>query len=181
MPQNRADGELYNYRNKDMLEIQIKKGSKGFGFTITDSLQGMALLKFLKMLTLGQRVKTVRYPEQCQNLLEGDIIVEVDGRNVRVFFSAVITIQFYRLCRIVNWCNCSKTAPLGFEPEWSCCGIARGIGLEPQQRRSGMENSEPHRSPPFCLAQKPRRPDRVAHQKTQVSGNTNQEIRPCLE
>uniref|UniRef100_A0A914BVU6 Uncharacterized protein n=1 Tax=Acrobeloides nanus TaxID=290746 RepID=A0A914BVU6_9BILA len=60
----------FHQRNKEILEIQIRKGSKGFGFTITDSLQ-------------GQRVKTVRYPEQCQNLLEGDVILEVDGRNVR--------------------------------------------------------------------------------------------------
>ncbi|VDO14626.1 unnamed protein product, partial [Haemonchus placei] len=31
----------------------------------------------------GQRVKKILYPEQCANLLEGDTIVELDGRNVR--------------------------------------------------------------------------------------------------
>lgn len=31
----------------------------------------------------GQRVKKVLFPSQCPNLLEGDVIVELDGRDVR--------------------------------------------------------------------------------------------------
>jgi atrophin-1 interacting protein 1 len=43
-------------------------GFQGFGFTITDSPQ-------------GQRIKNILYPDQCPNLLEGDLILEVDGEN----------------------------------------------------------------------------------------------------
>uniref|UniRef100_A0A7I4YLN5 Membrane associated guanylate kinase, WW and PDZ domain containing 3 n=1 Tax=Haemonchus contortus TaxID=6289 RepID=A0A7I4YLN5_HAECO len=57
-------------RSRDLHEIEIIKGSEGFGFTIADS-------------ATGQRVKKILYPEQCANLLEGDTIVELDGRNVR--------------------------------------------------------------------------------------------------
>jgi hypothetical protein len=60
----------FHARSKETIEINMCKGPKGFGFTITDSLQ-------------GQRVKTVLYPDQCPNLLEGDVIVEIDGRPVR--------------------------------------------------------------------------------------------------
>ncbi|WKY04712.1 hypothetical protein Q1695_005597 [Nippostrongylus brasiliensis] len=57
-------------RSRDLHEIEIVKGTEGFGFTIADS-------------ATGQRVKKILYPEQCANLLEGDTIVELDGRNVR--------------------------------------------------------------------------------------------------
>ncbi|VDM63469.1 unnamed protein product, partial [Angiostrongylus costaricensis] len=57
-------------RSRDLHEIEIIKGTEGFGFTIADS-------------ATGQRVKKILYPEQCANLLEGDTIVELDGRNVR--------------------------------------------------------------------------------------------------
>ncbi|KAI6211964.1 Magi-1 [Aphelenchoides besseyi] len=59
-----------NFQNRatDRLEVTIQKSQKGFGFTITESPQ-------------GQRIKNVLYPDQCPNLLEGDLILEVDGRN----------------------------------------------------------------------------------------------------
>ncbi|CAJ0601351.1 unnamed protein product [Cylicocyclus nassatus] len=57
-------------RSRDLHDIEIIKGKEGFGFTIADS-------------ATGQRVKKILYPEQCANLLEGDTIVELDGRNVR--------------------------------------------------------------------------------------------------
>uniref|UniRef100_A0A914GWI7 Uncharacterized protein n=1 Tax=Globodera rostochiensis TaxID=31243 RepID=A0A914GWI7_GLORO len=50
--------------------VQLCKGSKGFGFTVYDD-------------AFGQRVKSILHPDQCPNLLEGDTILEVDGRNVR--------------------------------------------------------------------------------------------------
>jgi hypothetical protein len=56
------------YRPNDQLQIIITKGPRGFGFTITDSPQ-------------GQRVKSILYPDQCPNLFENDLIVEVDGQN----------------------------------------------------------------------------------------------------
>lgn len=58
----------YGIRSPDQMEIIITKGPKGFGFTVTDSPQ-------------GQRVKSILYPDQCPNLFENDLILEVDGRN----------------------------------------------------------------------------------------------------
>ncbi|CAI5447660.1 unnamed protein product [Caenorhabditis angaria] len=60
----------YRNREKDLHEIDIFKGAEGFGFTIADSVN-------------GQRVKKILYPQQCPNLMEGDTIVELDGKNVR--------------------------------------------------------------------------------------------------
>ncbi|CAL2040458.1 unnamed protein product [Caenorhabditis brenneri] len=57
-------------KNRDLHEIDIYKGSEGFGFTIADNLN-------------GQRIKKILFPSQCPNLMEGDTIVELDGRNVR--------------------------------------------------------------------------------------------------
>lgn len=57
-------------KNRDHHEIDIYKGSEGFGFTIADNLN-------------GQRIKKILFPSQCPNLMEGDTIVELDGRNVR--------------------------------------------------------------------------------------------------
>lgn len=42
----------------------ISQGSDGFGFTIFESIQ-------------GQRVKKILYPERCENLLEGDTLLEM--------------------------------------------------------------------------------------------------------
>ncbi|CAP26289.1 Protein CBR-MAGI-1, partial [Caenorhabditis briggsae] len=57
-------------KNRDLHEIDIYKGPEGFGFTIADNLN-------------GQRIKKIIFPSQCPNLMEGDTIVELDGRNVR--------------------------------------------------------------------------------------------------
>uniref|UniRef100_A0A1I7S3V7 Membrane associated guanylate kinase, WW and PDZ domain containing 2a n=1 Tax=Bursaphelenchus xylophilus TaxID=6326 RepID=A0A1I7S3V7_BURXY len=70
----------FQARNSERIEILIRKSMRGFGFTITDSLQ-------------GQRVKSVLFPDQCPNLLEGDLIVEVDGVNV-LNMSHVQLVQF---------------------------------------------------------------------------------------
>ncbi|CAI4227941.1 unnamed protein product [Auanema sp. JU1783] len=55
---------------RELIEIDIYKGADGFGFKIADSPQ-------------GQRVKKILFPSQCPNLMEGDTIVELDGRNIR--------------------------------------------------------------------------------------------------
>ncbi|TMS38319.1 hypothetical protein L596_005073 [Steinernema carpocapsae] len=57
-------------RSKDTVRVRITKGSKGFGFTITDSTQ-------------GHRVKKIVVPEQCTKLMVDDMILEVNGRNIR--------------------------------------------------------------------------------------------------
>ncbi|VDK61353.1 unnamed protein product [Onchocerca ochengi] len=54
----------YITRSDDVKEIIINKGSNGFGFTIFESIQ-------------GQRVKKILYPERCENLLEGDTLLEM--------------------------------------------------------------------------------------------------------
>ncbi|VDK42073.1 unnamed protein product [Anisakis simplex] len=62
----------YASKAQDEKEIFIKKrmgilheqGDDGFGFTIFESLQ-------------GQKVKKVLYPERCENLLEGDTLLEM--------------------------------------------------------------------------------------------------------
>ncbi|CAJ0558059.1 unnamed protein product, partial [Mesorhabditis spiculigera] len=58
------------HRNDDLFDISITKGTEGFGFTIADNAN-------------GQRVRKIIYPAQCPNLLEGDVICELDGRDVR--------------------------------------------------------------------------------------------------
>uniref|UniRef100_A0A8R1UIS0 Magi-1 n=1 Tax=Pristionchus pacificus TaxID=54126 RepID=A0A8R1UIS0_PRIPA len=57
-------------RGGELVKIDIHKGNDGFGFTIAESVN-------------GQRVKNILYKEQCPNLCEGDVIVELDGRDVR--------------------------------------------------------------------------------------------------
>ncbi|CAJ0571626.1 unnamed protein product, partial [Mesorhabditis spiculigera] len=57
------------HRNDDLFDISITKGTEGFGFTIADNAN-------------GQRVRKIIYPAQCPNLLEGDVICELDGRDM---------------------------------------------------------------------------------------------------
>lgn len=54
----------------EFLTVQITKGSMGFGFTIADS-------------AYGQKVKTILDRPRCKNLQEGDILVEINGINMR--------------------------------------------------------------------------------------------------
>ncbi|UYV65354.1 MAGI3 [Cordylochernes scorpioides] len=52
------------------LGLNIKKGPNGFGFTIADSGH-------------GQKVKKILDPSHCRQLQEGDVLVNIDGRNVQ--------------------------------------------------------------------------------------------------
>uniref|UniRef100_A0AAY4BW23 Membrane-associated guanylate kinase, WW and PDZ domain-containing protein 1 n=1 Tax=Denticeps clupeoides TaxID=299321 RepID=A0AAY4BW23_9TELE len=56
----------------ELITVHMEKGDKGFGFTIADSLSGG-----------GQRVKQIVDYPRCRGLKEGDIIVEVNKRNVQ--------------------------------------------------------------------------------------------------
>ncbi|XP_051931838.1 membrane-associated guanylate kinase, WW and PDZ domain-containing protein 1-like isoform X2 [Hippocampus zosterae] len=56
----------------ELITVHMEKGDKGFGFTIADSLGGG-----------GQRVKQIVDYPRCRGLREGDIIVEVNKRNVQ--------------------------------------------------------------------------------------------------
>jgi len=53
-----------------LLTIDIVRGPMGFGFTIADSVH-------------GQRVKQLLDRPRCRGLLEGDLLVEINGRIVR--------------------------------------------------------------------------------------------------
>ncbi|KAH7947810.1 hypothetical protein HPB52_015950 [Rhipicephalus sanguineus] len=53
-----------------MLTVEIVKGASGFGFTIADS-------------AYGQKVKKILDEPRCQGLQEGDLLVEIEGRDVR--------------------------------------------------------------------------------------------------
>ncbi|KAG2471072.1 MAGI1 protein, partial [Polypterus senegalus] len=56
----------------ELITVHIEKGDKGFGFTIADSLGGG-----------GQRVKQIVDYPRCRGLKEGDIIIEVNKKNVQ--------------------------------------------------------------------------------------------------
>ncbi len=56
----------------ELITVHMEKGDKGFGFTIADSPSGG-----------GQRVKQIVDYPRCRGLKEGDIIVEVNKRNVQ--------------------------------------------------------------------------------------------------
>ncbi|XP_077445159.1 membrane-associated guanylate kinase, WW and PDZ domain-containing protein 1-like isoform X10 [Stigmatopora argus] len=56
----------------ELITIHMEKGDKGFGFTIADSLTGG-----------GQRVKQIVDYPRCRGLREGDILMEVNKRNVQ--------------------------------------------------------------------------------------------------
>ncbi|XP_077539451.1 membrane associated guanylate kinase, WW and PDZ domain containing protein magi isoform X4 [Haemaphysalis longicornis] len=53
-----------------ILSVEIVKGTSGFGFTIADS-------------AYGQKVKKILDEPRCRGLQEGDLLVEIEGRDVR--------------------------------------------------------------------------------------------------
>lgn len=53
-----------------MLTVEIVKGTSGFGFTIADS-------------AYGQKVKKILDEPRCRGLQEGDLLVEIEDRDVR--------------------------------------------------------------------------------------------------
>jgi len=59
----------------ELITVHMEKGDKGFGFTIADSPGGGG--------GGGQRVKQIVDYPRCRGLREGDIIVEVNKRNVQ--------------------------------------------------------------------------------------------------
>lgn len=56
----------------ELITVHMKKGEKGFGFTIADYITGG-----------GQKVKQIVDYLHCRGLKEGDILVEVNKRNVQ--------------------------------------------------------------------------------------------------
>ena len=54
----------------EVLRVNIAKGAMGFGFTIADS-------------TYGQRVRQILDSDRCKTLKQGDILVEINHKNVK--------------------------------------------------------------------------------------------------
>ena len=61
----------------ELMTVQITKGAMGFGFTIADSAH-------------GQKVKTILDRPRCKNLAEGDILVDINGIDMRVLTHAQV-------------------------------------------------------------------------------------------
>ncbi|XP_022651870.1 uncharacterized protein LOC111246474 isoform X2 [Varroa destructor] len=68
------------------LTVEIVKGNTGFGFTIADSAN-------------GQKVKKILDETRCEDLVEGDILVDINGRNVRRSLHAEV-VQVLKECLI---------------------------------------------------------------------------------
>uniref|UniRef100_H2ZDG5 PDZ domain-containing protein n=1 Tax=Ciona savignyi TaxID=51511 RepID=H2ZDG5_CIOSA len=58
------------FHQPTVMQVIIQKGDQGFGFTISDSPQ-------------GQRVKQVLDAQRCHELMEGDILLEINGTTVQ--------------------------------------------------------------------------------------------------
>jgi len=69
-----------------LLTVDVVRGPMGFGFTIADSIH-------------GQRVKQLLDRPRCRGLMEGDLIVEINGRIVRDFKHASV-VEILQKCPI---------------------------------------------------------------------------------
>lgn len=78
--------EKKNVDEVETIVVDLTKGDIGFGFTITDC-------------PYGQQVNAVIDRERCRGLLSGDILVEINGRNVRRCGHTEI-VELLRQCRI---------------------------------------------------------------------------------
>ena len=74
-----------------MLTLRIVKGNEGFGFTIADS-------------SAGQRVKKVVHAARCPGLMEGDVLCEINGINVRAMSHTDI-VDVLRDCPVEKPCT----------------------------------------------------------------------------
>ncbi|XP_071035063.1 membrane-associated guanylate kinase, WW and PDZ domain-containing protein 1 isoform X4 [Parasteatoda tepidariorum] len=113
----------------DFLSVEIVKGKNGFGFTIADSVY-------------GQKVKKILDRDRCQYLLEGDILIEINHKNIR-------GLPHSEVVQILKECPCDKSAHItiqrGLLPRVTKMKSADDIGI----RRSVSNNSShsyPYRS-----------------------------------
>ncbi|CAF0897376.1 unnamed protein product [Didymodactylos carnosus] len=59
-------GQREREQDQQLYQLSIRKGEKGFGFTVADSLN-------------GQRVKTIVDKQRCHGLCEGDLLLSING------------------------------------------------------------------------------------------------------
>uniref|UniRef100_A0A8C5AXN8 Membrane associated guanylate kinase, WW and PDZ domain containing 1a n=1 Tax=Gadus morhua TaxID=8049 RepID=A0A8C5AXN8_GADMO len=100
----------------ELITVHMEKGDKGFGFTIADSLTGG-----------GQRVKQIVDYPRCRGLREGDILMEVNKRNVQ-------NMSHNQVVDLLSKC------PRGSEVTML---VQRGRG-PPQLERKDSQNSSQH-------------------------------------
>ncbi|KAK7602579.1 hypothetical protein V9T40_008168 [Parthenolecanium corni] len=79
----------------ECLSMSIVKGSMGFGFTIADS-------------AYGQKVKKILDKQRCQNLMEGDILVEINNICVRKMCHSDVV-------QVLKDCTSNKAASITVE------------------------------------------------------------------
>ena len=85
------NGGLSSPLKLEFLTVQITKGAMGFGFTIADS-------------AYGQKVKTILDRPRCKNLQEGDILVDINGINMRVMsHSEVVQVRLRFVSLFLSW------------------------------------------------------------------------------
>ena len=70
LPRTSTTNSLPRSYPAEILTIPVVKGPMGFGFTIADS-------------PYGQKVKQILDAPRCTGLLEGDILMEINGRMIR--------------------------------------------------------------------------------------------------
>jgi len=72
LSQKQAEPDEYFCEEYDVMYVSIVKGPKGFGFTIADDSQ-----------MNHQKVKQILDKERCCNLVENDILLEINGQELR--------------------------------------------------------------------------------------------------
>lgn len=80
------DESELDFEPPKFLTVEIVKGNTGFGFTIADSPN-------------GQKVKKILDESRCQDLAEGDILIEINARNVRRALHAEV-VQVLKECLV---------------------------------------------------------------------------------
>ncbi|OQR75924.1 membrane-associated guanylate kinase, partial [Tropilaelaps mercedesae] len=80
------DESELDFEAPKFLTVEIVKGNTGFGFTIADSAN-------------GQKVKKILDKNRCEDLVEGDILVDINGHNVRRSLHAEV-VQVLKECLI---------------------------------------------------------------------------------
>uniref|UniRef100_H2ZDG7 Membrane associated guanylate kinase, WW and PDZ domain containing 3b n=1 Tax=Ciona savignyi TaxID=51511 RepID=H2ZDG7_CIOSA len=121
-----------------VMQVIIQKGDQGFGFTISDSPQ-------------GQRVKQVLDAQRCHELMEGDILLEINGTTVQ-------NMPHNNVVLILKECPSNSAAifviqrgPLSSTPMYDPEAL---MGFQ-HEYRNGM-GAHPHMYPPHSQAMRVR-------------------------
>ncbi|KAI5093667.1 membrane-associated guanylate kinase, WW and PDZ domain-containing protein 1 isoform X5 [Silurus meridionalis] len=113
----------------ELITVHMEKGDKGFGFTIADSPGGG-----------GQRVKQIVDYPRCRGLREGDIIVEVNKRNVQ-------NLSHNQVVDLLS--KCPKGSEVTMLVQRGVAPVKKSPKLQPLERKDsqGSHRSLPSDSP----------------------------------